>query len=256
MSEFADHFSAIADAYSAHRPRYPRALAEWLGDVAPARGVVWEAGCGSGQLSTLLGDVFARVEATDASAAQIEHADVHPHVHYRVAPAEASGLPAATGEFGMHAAVAAQAAHWFDIERYYDEVRRVVRPGGVVALVGYGLGVITPEVDAAVLAFYEDVLGPHWAPQRRHIEAGYRTLPFPFEPLDPPELEMCAEWRLDGLLGYVTTWSAIRALERAEGKAAAERAWRGFREAAAEAWGDPTLERMVRWPLVVRAGRV
>lgn len=253
---FADHFSPIAAAYATHRPRYPLALARWLASIAPARGVAWEAGCGSGQLSVLLGDCFARVEATDASAAQLAHATPHPHVHYRVAPAEASGLPSAHDGLGVHLAVAAQAAHWFDLERYYAEVRRVVQPGGAVALVGYGLSAITPEVDAVVQRLYAGALGAFWTPERRHVETGYRSLPFPFPEVDPPALEMAAEWTLADLLGYVDTWSALRGFERSMGSDALAQLRADFAAEAGAAWGDAMARRAVRWPIAIRAGHV
>ncbi len=251
---FSDHFSPIAERYAAHRPRYPAALARWLASIAPARGLVWEAGCGSGQLSVLLGDCFARVEATDASAAQLAQAPAHPHVHYRAAPAEASGLPTAHDGLGVHLAVAAQAAHWFDLSRYYAEVRRVVQPSGAVALVGYGLCAITPAVDAVVQRLYGDVLGAFWPPERRHIEQGYRTLPFPFAEIAAPAFQMDAEWALPDLLGYVDTWSALRGFERSLGTDALAQLREDFAREAAAAWGDPAARRAVRWPIAIRAG--
>ncbi|HEY1906332.1 MAG TPA: class I SAM-dependent methyltransferase, partial [Myxococcaceae bacterium] len=123
---FKDHFSGAARGYAVHRPVYPRAVAEALAERSPGRSLAWEAGCGSGQLSAVLGEVFERVVATDASAAQIAAATPHPRVQYVVAPAEHSGLP----DGSVDCAVAAQAAHWFDLDAYYREVRRVARPGG------------------------------------------------------------------------------------------------------------------------------
>ncbi|MGZ6134052.1 MAG: methyltransferase domain-containing protein, partial [Myxococcaceae bacterium] len=90
---FKDHFSTMATGYAAHRPVYPRAVAEALSARSPGRGLAWDAGCGSGQLSVELGEVFDEVVATDASAAQIAAATPHPRVRYAVAPAEVSGLP-------------------------------------------------------------------------------------------------------------------------------------------------------------------
>ncbi|HEY0995814.1 MAG TPA: class I SAM-dependent methyltransferase [Gemmatimonadaceae bacterium] len=252
---FPDHFSPVAATYATHRPRYPRELAQWLASIAPARGVVWEAGCGSGQLSALLGECFARVEATDASAAQLAHATPHPHVHYRVATAEASGLPPAHDGLGVHLAVAAQAAHWFDLARYYAEVRRVVQPGGAVALLGYGLSTITPAVDAVVHRLYAQTLGAFWPAERRHIESGYRTLDFPFEEITPPSLAMHADWALPDLLGYVDTWSALRRFEASMGSDALAQLRAEFAREAGAAWGsDPAARRAVRWEIAVRAG--
>ena len=77
-SDFKDHFSGTATGYAAHRPGYPRAVAEALAARSPGRGLAWDAGCGSGQLSVVLGEVFEQVVATDASAAQIAEAIPHP----------------------------------------------------------------------------------------------------------------------------------------------------------------------------------
>ena len=132
---FKDHFSSGADGYAAHRPAYPAALAEFLAGAAPRPDVAWDAGCGSGQLSVLLGDRFERVIATDGSAEQLAHAAPHPRVEYRRATAEASGLADASVDL----AVSAQAAHWFDLPAYYAEVRRVARKGALVAQSVYNL---------------------------------------------------------------------------------------------------------------------
>jgi len=245
---FADHFSDRAAGYAAHRPRYPRALVDFLADAAPGRERAWEAGCGSGQLTVGLAARFDRVIATDPSAEQLAHAPPHPRIEYRIATAEASGLPDRCADL----AVAAQAAHWFDLEGYYAEVRRVARPGAVVALVCYDLLRVGDDVDPIIARFYTDVLGPYWPPERRHVEDGYRSLPFPFDEIPAPDLEMRAEWTLADLLGYVRTWSAVRAIERAEGPGGVE----ALEEELARAWGDGDAPRPVRWPLAVRAGRV
>lgn len=196
---FKDHFSERAAGYAAHRPTYPAALVDFLAEVAPRRGLAWDAGCGSGQLSVLLAERFRRVVATDASAEQIAKATPHPNVDYRYAPAEASGLPDAVVDL----AVAAQAAHWFDLPAYSAEVRRVTRPGSVVALVTYGLMTVDDEVDPVVRRFYSEVLGPYWPPERRHVEDGYRSLPFPFDEMETPKLEIRVDWAFADLVGYV-----------------------------------------------------
>lgn len=250
VNGFKDHFSDRAAGYAAHRPVYPVALADFLASAVARHGLAWDAGAGSGQLSVLLADRFQRVVATDASAAQLAHAVPHPRVEYRCAPAEASGLLAGTADL----AVAAQAAHWFDIEGYYAEVRRVARPGGIIALVCYELMHIDAALDPVIRDFYARVLGTYWPPERRHTETGYRSLPFPFAELDAPRLEMRVEWNLADALGYVDTWSAVRALEMegAEGRAALD----AFRRDLARAWGPDESVWVIRWPLALRVGRL
>jgi SAM-dependent methyltransferase len=247
-SGFKDHFSDVAAAYAAHRPSYPAALADFLARLAPAPNLAWDAGCGSGQLSLLLADRFRRVVATDASAEQIAHARSHPKIEYRCAPAEASGLPDGVVDL----ATAAQAAHWFDLAAYYAEVRRVARKGGILALASYGVVTVEARLDAIIRPFYRDVLRAHWPPERRHVDEGYRSLPFPFEELAAPAFELRVDWRLADLVGYVGTWSAVWALERVEGPGP----FAAFRGALADAWGPAETVRVVSWPLALRVGRV
>jgi len=245
---FKDHFSGAAAGYAAHRPVYPRAVAEALAERSPGRGLVWDAGCGSGQLSVVLADAFEQVVATDASAAQVAQATPHPRVRYAVSPAEASDLP----EESVDCAVAAQAAHWFNLDRYYGEVRRVSRPGGLVALVTYAVMQVDPEIEKLVAHFYWETLEGHWPAERKLVEEGYRSLPFPFQPVQAPALALEHRWNADQLLGYVGTWSAVQSLKKAGRGADLER----FGEELRKAWGDPATARLIRWPLSLRLGRV
>lgn len=245
---FKDHFSDRAAAYAAHRPSYPVALVEFLAGLTSRPRVAWDCGCGSGQLSLLLATRFERVIATDASAQQIAAATRHPHVDYRCAPAEASGLPNGVVDL----AVAAQAAHWFDLTLYYAEVRRVARPGAIVALVTYWLLSIDDSIDPVIRRFYSEVLGPYWPPERRHVETNYGSLPFPFDEIEAPPLEIRVDWALADVLGFVETWSATRAIRQAQGPAPLE----AFRREMAQAWGPPRAVRTVRWPLALRVGRL
>ena len=196
----------------------------------------------------LLAERFERVIATDASARQIENAAPHPRVEYRVAPAERSGLPAESADL----VVAAQAAHWFDLPAFYAEARRVARPGGIVALVTYGVIEVEAPVDPVLQHFYRNVVGPYWPPERRHVEEGYRSFDFPFDEFAAPPLAIEVSWTLDELTGYAETWSAVRAAEEALGRAPIER----FRRELAASWGDPQARRAVRFPLSLRVGRV
>jgi SAM-dependent methyltransferase len=245
---FHDHFSQVATGYAAHRPTYPAAVVDLLAELAPRRDLAWDCGCGSGQLSVLLAGRFVRVIATDASAEQIARGRPHPRVEYRSAPAEASGLPAAVVDL----AVAAQAAHWFDLPGYYAEVRRVARPGAIVALLTYGTIRVGADVDPLIERFYRGVLGKYWLPERKHVEDGYRSLPFPFDEIPVPALEMREQWALAAVLGYVDTWSAAWALERAEGRGPID----GFRRDLSRVWGPAGTVRSVHWDLTLRAGRL
>lgn len=245
---FKDHFSHSAAGYAAYRPTYPIELITFLADAAHRCEIAWDCGCGSGQLSTLLAERFARVYATDASAKQIENAVHHPQVHYACAPAEASGL----GDRVADLVVAAQAAHWFDLPAFYREVRRVGRSGSVIALVSYGILKVDEQLDPIIGRFYWDVIGPYWPPERKHVEEGYRSLAFPFTEIQAPDMAMSASWTLPDFIGYVNTWSAVATMERAIGPEPRER----FSQDLGEAWGLAEQKRTIRWPLAMRVGVV
>ncbi|WP_244479842.1 hypothetical protein [Methylobacterium sp. Leaf94] len=107
-------------------------------------------------------------------------------------------------------------------------------------------------IDAVTQRFYGGTLGPYWPPERRHVEDGYRTLPFPFPAVAMPELAIRLSWGRSELISYTETCSAVRALETALGRALIT----AFQDALAAAWGAPTVQRDIRWPLSVRAGRL
>ena len=247
MAAFKDHFSGVAGGYREFRPRYPSALFAWLADAAPSRALALDVGCGNGQATVALAAAFEAVVGVDPSAEQIANAEPHPRVRYRVAAAEATGLDGRSAD----AVLVAQALHWLDLDRFYPEVRRVARPGAAFAAVTYALCEIEPAVDVVVRHLYHDVVGSDWPPERRHTETGYRTLPMPFPPLEPPPLAMEAEWSLDQLLGYLRTWSAVTRHRARTGADAVA----GIEPRLRAAWGTASARR-VRWPLAIRAGRV
>jgi SAM-dependent methyltransferase len=244
---FADHFSGVAAEYAAFRPRYPEALFDFVAREAPARDAAWDAGTGSGQAAVGLARHFTHVTATDASGDQIEHATPHPSVSYRVAPAEASGL----ADQSVDLVTVAQAVHWFDRERFWKEVRRVLRAKGVIAIWTYRLFEIAPHIDAITRRFYKGVVGPFWPPERLLTEQRYQTIEFPFAEFAAPNFVIEQQITLDDVAGYVRTWSATRAFVKHHGKDPVD-------DLVAElgpAWGAER-RRLARWPIAMRIGRV
>ncbi len=246
----SDHFSTIAEGYARYRPTYPPELFAWLAGLPERPRVAWDVATGNGQAAVALAAHFERVEATDHSAAQIARAVAHPRVAYRVAPAEESGLT----DGSVDLVTVAQALHWLDHDRFNREVERVLAPGGAIAAWCYNLLDVDPAVNAVLRRYYAEIAGPYWPAERRLLEDGYRTIPFPFAPLsdgEPPEFAMRAAWRLADLVGYLGTWSATDRYRAARGEdpvalVAAD---------LAAAWGDPAVAKEIRWPLSLRVGR-
>jgi SAM-dependent methyltransferase len=245
MSDFKDHFSDVAAAYSLHRPRYPDALFAWIAGVAPGRTLAWDAATGNGQAATGLAAHFQRVVATDASAAQIAHAVLHPRIEYRVARAEASGL----ADGAADAVTVAQALHWLDIAAFWREARRVLRPHGLIAVWGYALPVIGPSIDPIVAELSERTLGAYWPPERRILDDGYATVDFPFEALATPTFTLEVDATLHEFLDYLRTWSAVRRRIERSGDDPVD----AVAPRLAPHW---TGRRRIVWTLALRAGRV
>ena len=242
-----DNFSTQSAGYARFRPGYPPALIARLAALAPARSGAWDCGAGNGQVAALLAGHFNQVLATDISEKQLREAPALPNIRYAVEPAEQCSAPA--GSFDL--VVVAQAIHWFDFERFYAEVRRVLKPGGVLAVIGYGLFESdSPALDAVVRRFYRETVGPFWDPERRYIDEGYRTIPFPFEELDLPAFSMTYHWSFDAMLGYLGTWSAVQHYQRERGENPVDQ----FGQAAQAAWGG-VAEREIRFPLLCRVGK-
>jgi len=247
MTAFKDHFSSHAADYAAYRPTYPPAAAAWLAGVAPSRKIALDVGCGSGQLSLLLAEHFERVIATDPSARQIENAAAHPNIDYRVAAAEASDLP----DGSVDLITAAQAAHWFDLPTFFAEAKRLLRPGGVLALLTYAGMEPQGEIEKIVEQFRCVTLADHWPPERALVENDYRDIHLPFDPIDAPTFSIEVQWPLAALIGYLDTWSAVRTMERVAGRAQFETVVAKL----TRAWGDAATVRTIRWPLTILAGR-
>lgn len=244
--QFKDYFSTHSVAYAKYRPRYPASLFEYLSAVAPQHERAWDCATGNGQAALGLASFFEQVIATDASQSQLESALRHERISYRVATAGRTDIEAATVDL----VTVAQALHWFDLDAFYAEAKRVLKPLGVLAVWAYNLLEIEPEIDAKINAFYGETVGPFWPPERHLIEDGYSSIAFPFRELNPPPVQMEARWNLPDLAGYLRTWSATK-------RFTGERGYDPVTDLTNELlpiWGVPDREKLVRWPLSVRVG--
>jgi SAM-dependent methyltransferase len=245
---FKDHFSSLAGNYANFRPSYPPPLFSWLAGLAPASLLAWDCAAGSGQATLGLVQYFERVVATDASHAQIAAAPPIGKVEYRVALAEQSGLPDACVDL----IVVAQALHWFDLDLFYQEAARVLVPQGVLAAWAYGVQQVEgEEINELLHRFYAEIVGPYWPPERRLVESGYWTLPFPFQEIPAPCFSMEMHWTLPELLGYLRSWSATSRYTDDRGHDPVELLELQIKPL----WGSLGKRRRVSWPLSFRVGR-
>ena len=244
---FEDHFSSHSQQYAQYRPKYPDEIYEYLASIAPGRSLAWDCGTGNGQAAIGLAKHFDRVHASDASEGQISLAYPHERVTYHVEPAEHVSLEDASVDL----VTVAVAIHWFNFDEFYREVKRVLRPEGVLAAWTYSFAEISPEIDALVRQYYYETLNGYWPERIHYLEEQYKTLPFPFEELTPPAFSMQANWDLDQFAGFLDSWSATQRYKAQAGHHPLELIW----DQLLAAWGDENTKRLVRWPLYFRVGR-
>jgi SAM-dependent methyltransferase len=129
-------FTDCVGAYVAARPGYPAALAPLLVRELglPPRASVADIGCGTGLSSQPFIAAGLEVVGIEPNAPMRAAADAMflraPNFRSLPGSAEDTGLPDAAVDL----AVAGQAFHWFDHARFAAELRRVLRPGGALAL--------------------------------------------------------------------------------------------------------------------------
>src|SRR5262249_45945056 len=195
-----------------------------------------------------LAKYFTRVVATDLSSGQLSHARRHSRIEYRVAPAEESRL----APDSMDLVAAAAAIHWFDLPRFYEEVRRVIRTGGGLAAWTYHVAHVGPPLDRILGAFYQEVVGPHFAAGARMVDARYEGLALPGEPLKAPSFDVSVRWNADQALRFIRTWSGVQSYMVVAKKDPVVEIEGAVREALGG--GDSAVE--LRWPLYIRAARL
>jgi ubiquinone/menaquinone biosynthesis C-methylase UbiE len=246
--DFKDYFSKQAKEYSKYRPKYPPELFEYLSTLPKEHKKAWDAATGNGQAAVGLAPYFDEIIATDASASQIEHAEPHPKIIYRTATAENSGI--ISGSCDMVSI--ATAIHWLDTDKFYAEVRRVLKPGGIIAVWTYAESRVNDEIDKVYQPFSKHTLGSYWPKENRKAWEFERLIDFPFVRIKTPVFSLTLQWSLKDYINYIYTWSAVHNYIKANGKNPIELVYEDFKKV----WGDEDMKRDIIFPIEMKVGRV
>lgn len=242
---FKDYFSKQAKEYSKHRPKYPKELFEYLSSLTKEHNRAWDCATGNGQAAHGLAAYYAEITATDASASQIEHAEPHEKITYKAVTAESSGIESASCDL----ITVATAIHWIDTDKFYPEAKRILKPGGVIAVWTYAETNIDTELDKLSGYYSQEIIGEHWPKENLKAWNFEEMTDFPFERIVNPKFAITLEWKLEDYLNYLYTWSATQNYINATGKNPLERVYESFKKI----WGDKT--RSVTWKINMKAGR-
>jgi len=209
----AEGFSRSAEAYERGRPEYPEAAIAYLVELVRPGATVLDLAAGTGKLTRPLVAAGLRVVA------------VEPVAEMRSAlPGALEGTAEAIplGDGSVDAVTVGQAFHWFDGDAALAEIARVLRPGGLLALV-WNRRVDEDPVNGAI----EELIAPYRADTPAHRGGAWRTAferTSAFTPLEEATFEHLVVQDADGLEARVGSISFIASLDSAERAGVLERA--------------------------------
>ena len=239
-------FEDKSNLYAASRPLYPDALFEYAASLVDSHQTAWDCACGNGQAAIGLIQHFDHVEATDISQNQIANGFANKKISYSVQPAEKTTFQ--DNQFDL--VNVALALHWFDLDKFWPEVHRVLKPNGVFIAYTYAWFQVTQEIDEAIDKHIRSIIYPYWAPNNKLCWDGYRSIQFPFEKIDTPAFELNMEWNFEQYMNYLHTWSATRRCMNDLGTTFFEQA----KQAILKVWGHPADKKPIKSPLTVIVG--
>jgi len=248
MATFSDNFSKHASIYAKFRPSYPYELYNYLHSLTTQHTLAWDCGTGNGQSAIHLADFYDQVFATDPSESQLKNAFAHDRVMYKVEKAEETSL----ADQSVNLITVAQAVHWFDFDVFYQQVNRVLKPDGIIAVWAYGVPNITPEIDKITQHFHDHVVGEFWQKENKLIQRGYLTIPFPFKEIEPPEFQINTKFKLQDLLGHLLSWSATQRYIKQHQVDPLLAVQQEFEKH----WKNPAEAKSVSWKIMLRVGKV
>lgn len=208
--------------YSKFRPSPPedfiRSIIKFVGEKiqGPFKQAI-DIGCGSGQSTIVLASHFEKVTGFDISEAQIKAAEKDrslPNIKYKTADCYQLPLPKSS----VQLVTSSQAVHWFDFEKLFTEVKRILVPNGVIAVYGYWIPL--PQIedekktrkikDLICEEYHEKQLGKYWNAERYIVKSQYADLVFPFKDVHRLKLVHKTESSLTDYISYLRTWSAYQ----------------------------------------------
>jgi SAM-dependent methyltransferase len=246
--EFKDFFSKHAAEYARYRPGYPPELFDYLNSITDNHHRAWDSAAGNGQAALELAPFFNEIIATDASEKQIINAIQHPKIKYRVAPSESSGIEPNS----VNLITVATAIHWFQLEKFYAEVKRIMASGGILAVWNYGEANVNNAVDSIFHKYLYEIVGSYAAPEFWRGINMETEIDFPFQKIAVPGFKITYNWDLREYLNFIMTWSPTQGYIMANNSNPLEI----IQDELKTVWGDENEKKLITWKLKLKAGRI
>lgn len=207
----ASGFGGDVEAYERGRPGYPAAALQRLAGAfhLTPQSTVLDLAAGTGKLSRSLVPLVGRVLAVEPSSAMLDELRKQvPGIDARQGTAEAIPLP----DGCLDAVFVGQAFHWFQAAAAFEEIARVLEPGGGLALLWNHARWTEAELPwverfGALVEPRRIAAGPfpagddNWKPA---LEQSHR-----FEPLQEARFSHVHQIGIEDFLALVASWSWI-----------------------------------------------
>lgn len=241
-----DHYSTQAEFYAKYRPNYPSALFEFIYTKLVNNDLAWDCATGTGQVAAALANHFSQVKATDLSEGQLRNAIPKSNIEYLQSPAEETDFADQTFDL----ITVAQAIHWFNMNQFFEEVKRTLKPDGIIAIIGYDKLRIGDKLNPIIDDIYHEMFGDFFNNCRKFIYTHYSNIPFPFEEIETPKFEINATWDLNHLEGFFHSWAPVQKLKNDQGIDPVP----SFLEKISKYWKGGKKE--ISFPIFLRLGKM
>lgn len=237
-----DFFSRQSDFYAKYRPTYPQDLYNFLFSLLNNTGLAWDVATGNGQAASHLAEVFDQVYASDLSENQLRHAIQKKNITYKLEVAEHCSLP----DESVDLITIATAIHWFDKAAFFNEVDRVLKPGGIVFAWSYGGCRVNEAIDKVMDQFNFELLYDYWhAGAKENWEDKYQSLQMPYPLIEIPQFIAKANYTMEETMNYMFSWSGLQEYINQHGTNPLDL----IEDSLKQAWGDPESTHEIKWYL-------
>ena len=220
----------------------------YLDSIVPEKNLVWDCATGNGQAAHYLADYFKLVNATDINQEQLNHAIPKKNINYY----QSNELNPYLKDKSVDLITVATAIHWMDREKFYEEVRRVLKPQGTIAIWGYTGKNIHPDLDPVLDQVINKYLMPYYSESIKMAFNGYKDLKFPFERIESPGFKTQIEYQFDDLVNYILSWSSAQNFKLQNNVSPLYL----FENDLKAAWGDLSQKKTMTWDLITFFGKL
>ncbi|XP_061186172.1 putative methyltransferase DDB_G0268948 [Saccostrea echinata] len=208
--------SEHSDMYHKFRPTYPPEMYEFISEYSKSGtgtlDTAVDVGCGTGISTIPLCKYFQKVTGVDVSETQIKTARmVHKqsNVSFFISRAEQMEF---LSDCSVDLVTVAQTMHWLEMEPFYKEVIRILKPRGSIVIYGYGNGTLNKsEGNLVIEKFFNHDLEEFWDSRSRHADNFYQNMYLPFSGWErKSDFFIQNKWSANEVVGYLSTWSSCR----------------------------------------------